>query len=848
MSKSAKYYFQTLMIKKVSLILKGIKQTYKKTLKQHKQTVMGGILLICATTLANILNFAFNAYLGRMASFEDIALVSFVAGLMSISRFSFSALSGSVNYKSAFLEGRFGEKESNYFWQFIRQRSLKIALAVSLVWIVVSPFLVNYFHTDSYWPILTFTLVWLTGFSAAVDRGFLSGKLLFGALAAAIAIEPIVKMITAVFFVQIQRPELLYLALPFSILSVYLLNFFFTKRVVVEEKISDKNEIKRFPTKYFVAQVISGVSSMLFLTLDVILAKHFLSAVDAGKYALISLNGKMIFFSGGLASQFLVPLVGRFMGKRQKTGVLFNYIFVATAFLTLMGFGVFGIFSSFTAPLLFGEKMKVVQPFLLPYAFAMMCIALARVFESYYLTKRLYLASLVTFILAIIQISLIFVFHQTIGSILAAVFVSCALYLIAMIAIHFNSKKVWELQKHIRDFFSKEHPHDPEHLRILIMNWRDTKHKWAGGAEVYIQELAKKWKKEGHHITIFCGNDGNSLRNQTVKGIKVVRRGGTFSVYIWAFLYYIFFFRKNTDVIIDCENGIPFFSPVYSRKPIYLVIHHIHQEVFSKHLKFPFAQIACLLEGKLMPYVYKNKRIITVSESTKKEVIKLGFSKLNSVTVVHNGIENQSIKRLSKSRFPLMSYLGRLKSYKNIDIAIHAFALIADKYPSLKFYIIGTGEEDKRLKKLVRGLQLSERILFLGKVSEKRKIELLSRSWFAVQPSMMEGWGITVIEANSCATPVVASRVNGLSDSIIDRKTGILVPLKDISSLSNAFDLLIENHKLRADMSIDALEWSRNFSWQRSADRFISIINQDLSSSELKRIHSPLFAMEAQLR
>ena len=749
---------------RIASYVKKTKKSLHRAIFLNRKIVLGGFWLVVATTLANFLNFGFNAYIGRMVSFEDIALVSFVAGLMSISRFSFSALSGSVNYKSSFLEGRFGDNESSYFWDYIRQWSLKIAIVVSLIWLALSPFLVQYFHTNSYWPFITFTLVWLTGFSAAVDRGFLSGKLFFGALAAAVAVEPIIKMLMAIFFVGIQRTDLIYLALPFSILSVYLLNFFFTKRISVRRIEKDESTIRKFPTKYFVAQIISGVSSMLFLTLDVILAKHFLTPLDAGKYALISLNGKMIFFSGGLASQFLVPLIGRNEGERKNSKQTFYAILGATSILTFLGFLAFGVFSSFTSTFLFGEKILVVQSLLLPYAFAMMCIAIARIFESYYLTKQLYLASVITFIVAVFQIILINLFHSSVTSIVISILVSAILYLISMALLFLNSKKVWLFQKHLKDFFEKEHESDPKHLRVLILNWRDMKHKWAGGAEVYVDQLSKKWSKDGHHVTVFCGNDGTSKRNQILNGVKIVRRGGTFTVYIWAFIYYILFFRKNTDVIIDCENGIPFFTPLYSRKLIYLVIHHVHQEVFHNHLRFPFAQIACFLEGTVMPFVYKQKRVITVSKSSKKEIIQLGFSDVEKISIVHNGIENDAIRRLSKSRFPLITYLGRLKSYKNVDVAIRAFGQLLPIFPALKFYIIGTGEEDKNLKTLVKKLKLGEQVLFLGKVSEKRKIELLSKSWISVQPSMMEGWGITVIEANSCATPVIASRLSGLSD------------------------------------------------------------------------------------
>ena len=78
-------------------------------------------------------------------------------------------------------------------------------------------------------------------------------------------------------------------------------------------------------------------------------------------------------------------------------------------------------------------------------------------------------------------------------------------------------------------------------LRILILNWRDKKHVWAGGAEVYIQEVGKQWAQEGHSVTVFCGWDGKGGRNDTVDGVNIIRRGGFYTVYPFAFIVYFTF-------------------------------------------------------------------------------------------------------------------------------------------------------------------------------------------------------------------------------------------------------------------------------------------------------------------
>ncbi len=363
-------------------------------------------------------------------------------------------------------------------------------------------------------------------------------------------------------------------------------------------------------------------------------------------------------------------------------------------------------------------------------------------------------------------------------------------------------------------------------LRVLVFNWRDTKHLWAGGAEVYIHELSRRWAKEGNSVTLFCGNDGQSLRNEAVDKVNIIRRGGFFTVYLWAILYTVFKFRNKFDVVIDSENGIPFFTPLFTTKPVILLVHHVHQEIFIEHMKFPLSYIGRFIEGKVMPFVYKNHQVITVSESSRKEIIKTGIAPEERVQIVNPGIEMPN-KKFKKTEFPSVIYLGRLKAYKNVDIAIRAFSNVVKRFTAARFYIVGEGDSIGSLRDVVVKLGLEEKVLFLGKVSEEEKVRLLSESWVAVQPSTVEGWGITVIEANSCKTPVIASDTKGLRDSIIDGKTGILVKVKDTKAFSKNIKKLIVNKRLRDVSSKEAYKWAKQFSWDESAKSFYHVLFQE---------------------
>ncbi|HUQ85826.1 MAG TPA: glycosyltransferase [Candidatus Limnocylindrales bacterium] len=367
---------------------------------------------------------------------------------------------------------------------------------------------------------------------------------------------------------------------------------------------------------------------------------------------------------------------------------------------------------------------------------------------------------------------------------------------------------------------------------ILIYNWRDTSHIYAGGAEVYIHELARRWVQEGSRVTIFCGNDNRSVHNEKVDGVEVVRRGGTYSVYIFGFLYYFFKFRGKVDLVVDCENGIPFFTPLYARVPVILLIHHVHQEIFRVFLKFPLRQIAEFMEGTLMPLVYKNKQIVTVSNSSMNEIIRMGFTDSKKIKIIPNGVTGMNFSSQPKTLNPSLLYLGRLKNYKNIDIAIKAFTKVVAEFSNAKFTIVGSGESYVKLNSLVKKLKLEKNIIFLGRVSEEEKARQLSQSWAVVQPSQMEGWGITVIEANANGTPVIASRVSGLVDSVIDGQTGILVEPKHIDHFAHAIKNIFGDKALRKTLSENAFEWAKNFNWDTSASNFQKLIHGLIQEEE----------------
>jgi glycosyltransferase involved in cell wall biosynthesis len=171
----------------------------------------------------------------------------------------------------------------------------------------------------------------------------------------------------------------------------------------------------------------------------------------------------------------------------------------------------------------------------------------------------------------------------------------------------------------------------------------------------------------------------------------------------------------------------------------------------------------------------------------------------------------------------LIAYVGRVKDYKQLDHLVQAFALVKREIPDSKLVIAGRGDYTG-LEELAELWGVSQGIEFKGEVSEEEKVNVLRSAWVFVTPSFKEGWGITVIEANTCGTPAIAYNVSGLRDSIKPGETGLLVPAGDIDGLAKAISRVISDSDLRSRLGQNALEWASSFSWDHSAEEFAKVI------------------------
>jgi len=368
-------------------------------------------------------------------------------------------------------------------------------------------------------------------------------------------------------------------------------------------------------------------------------------------------------------------------------------------------------------------------------------------------------------------------------------------------------------------------------MDILILNWKDVKNPEAGGAEIIAFEFARRLAREGHTVTFFSRCFGNCLNEEIVDGVRIIRRGNKFTVYIQAYFYYNSL-KKKPQRVIDMINTICWQTPLYVDKERRIAyVNQLAKEVLFYEFFWPLSLIAYFLE-KFEYFTYKNTKFLCYSKSTREDLVSFGIKEKN-INIFPLGADHDRYKKIgNKNRDPLFVFVARLVKNKRADLCIRSMKEIVKKYPKASLYILGNGPDEKRLQELAIEENLEKNVklinknnFFIDKNIKDLKVNLMQKAWALLLPSIKEGWGMVVTEAAACGTPAIVSNVTGLRDSVINNKTGIILsksPSKD--ELSQAMIRLIEDNQLKESLSRGAYQYSQSFNWDKSYKTFKKLI------------------------
>jgi len=368
-------------------------------------------------------------------------------------------------------------------------------------------------------------------------------------------------------------------------------------------------------------------------------------------------------------------------------------------------------------------------------------------------------------------------------------------------------------------------------MNILILSWRGPGHPYAGGAEQVTHEHAKAWISAGHDVTLFTSKTWKTSRKEVIDGVTIVRRGTDILGVQTAAVPFYLLHRPKFDLVIDQFHGIPFFTPFYIKVNKLAFIHEVAKEVWSYNpWPPPLNRLPAYFGPKIEPfvfkYIYREIPFLTVSESTKNDLIHMGIPKTN-ITVIHNGVNLEVPKKnVSKNKIKTALFLGAIAKDKGVYDAVKAFADIERKDEGWQYWVVGKGglKEMGELKKLIKSLGLGNKVRYWGFVNDKKKFELLARATVLINPSIHEGWGLINIEANAVSTPVVAYDVHGIRDSVKNGVTGILVKKGDFHSLAQSAIKLSIDTSLYSGLQINAYKWAKKFTWEKAKKESVGLI------------------------
>lgn len=348
--------------------------------------------------------------------------------------------------------------------------------------------------------------------------------------------------------------------------------------------------------------------------------------------------------------------------------------------------------------------------------------------------------------------------------------------------------------------------------RVHVLAWRDLDDPDAGGSEVHADHFMRRWAEAGLDVTQRTSYAAGLPQVSQRNGYAVVRRGSRYSVFArgtgWEIAH-----PRSYDALVEIWNGVPWFSPVWCRKPKITFLHHVHGPMWDQLLPTPLASFGRALEARVAPPFYRRTLTMTPSDATRDELLHLGFPK-DRVVAVNNGVEEMFVPGGELAPVPTVVCVGRLAPVKRQDQLIEAAVITKQRVPDLQLVIVGEGPLRPVLEAHIAGHHAHDWIHLAGRLSHEELIALYQRSWLVSSASLAEGWGLTLTEAAACGTPCVATDINGHRSSVVAGTTGVLVPLEQLGDAMA--DVLLDRRR-RDELAVAALARARTLTWEASA-------------------------------
>lgn len=353
--------------------------------------------------------------------------------------------------------------------------------------------------------------------------------------------------------------------------------------------------------------------------------------------------------------------------------------------------------------------------------------------------------------------------------------------------------------------------------RVHLLAWRDLDDVEAGGSEVHAAEVAKRWAAAGLEVTMRTSYAFGHPTQVERDGYRVVRRAGRYAVFPRAVASELVGRHGPRDGLVEIWNGVPWLSPLWARGPRVVFLHHLHRRMWP--LVLPenplLARAGRLVECHLAPPFYRRSTVVTLSESSRRELVEALGLPPDRVRVVPPGIDARFTPGGARSPHPLVVAVSRLMAPKRFDLVVRAADHLRGDFPDLELVIVGKGEEHERIQRLVTELGADEWVRLAGYLEPDALVQLYRRAWVLTSGSLAEGWGMTITEAAACGTPAVVTDIAGHRDAVHDGHSGLLASSE--RDLAAKLRSVLGDADLRARLSRGALARAGELHWDATA-------------------------------
>lgn len=346
-------------------------------------------------------------------------------------------------------------------------------------------------------------------------------------------------------------------------------------------------------------------------------------------------------------------------------------------------------------------------------------------------------------------------------------------------------------------------------MRFLMLNWRDPRNPLAGGAERVSHRFLKALQERGHEVCWFANQFPGGKSEEEIDGIPVYRGGGRGTSVLAARKWYQR--QPKFDLVIDQHHGIPWYAPWWCGTNVVAYIHEVLGPIWNSFFKWPLNSIGQWQEYRTHR-MYRKIPFWVPSQSTRTELERRG---VQSVQVLDNGVDTEPVHQLESKPLtePLrLITVSRLANNKRVDHAVELVAALKRRGHRVELTIVGGGECEPALRELIAMRELHDAVHIRGRVTESQKNHLLSEAHFLVHPSVREGWGLNVIEANAMGTPAVVYPVAGLVDSTVAGVTGLIAKEETPVALADELELVLKDPSTYDLLRETA--WKRSFEFQ----------------------------------